>query len=135
VSAEAAIGSGKKVSESEITGLCDLLMCQLVKLDESKVEGEVKVQKKILVSLSLALSLSGYHGKCTVFGACFTVVEDDNQIYLSFWGHASACNPLDSSSSSSSNVCRCENKKTYLRRVLRFPRRGGCKSTWRRWMG
>ena len=48
-SVESAVRSGKKLPDSEIVGLSDLLMCQLVKLEESKVEGDVKVRKKILV--------------------------------------------------------------------------------------
>ncbi|KAI5070294.1 hypothetical protein GOP47_0014637 [Adiantum capillus-veneris] len=45
---EAAVNQGKKLNESEFTGLTDLLMCQLLKLDASKVEGETNVKKRIL---------------------------------------------------------------------------------------
>lgn len=46
---ESAVTQGKKLNESDLTGLIDLLMCQLLKLDESKVDGDVNVKKRILV--------------------------------------------------------------------------------------
>ncbi|MCO5606270.1 hypothetical protein L7F22_060457 [Adiantum nelumboides] len=45
---EAAVNQGKKLNESEFTGLVDLLMCQLLKLDASKVDGDTNVKKRIL---------------------------------------------------------------------------------------
>lgn len=46
---EAAIATGKKLSDSDLVGPSDLLMCQLIKLDDSKVDGDAKVQKRILI--------------------------------------------------------------------------------------
>ncbi|KAH7425236.1 hypothetical protein KP509_11G045700 [Ceratopteris richardii] len=49
VSMESDVLKGKKLSDDEIMGKIDFLMCQLVKLDDSKVDGDAKVQKQILV--------------------------------------------------------------------------------------
>eukprot|EP00250_Pteridium_aquilinum_P000253 c1027_g1_i1 orf=367-1275(-) len=46
---ESAVTHGKKWNESELTALIDVLMCQLLKLDSSKVDGEANVKKRILV--------------------------------------------------------------------------------------
>lgn len=46
---EAAVLGGKKLSDSDFIGPTDLLMCQLIKLDASEVDGDAKVQKRILV--------------------------------------------------------------------------------------
>ncbi|KAH7286723.1 hypothetical protein KP509_32G020000 [Ceratopteris richardii] len=48
-SIESAVIQGRKQNESEFTGLIDVLMSQLVKLDSSKVDGEANVKKRILV--------------------------------------------------------------------------------------
>ena len=46
---EGSVLGGKHIMDSELTGVVDLLMHQLVILDASKVEGESNVQKTILV--------------------------------------------------------------------------------------
>eukprot|EP00250_Pteridium_aquilinum_P010356 c19327_g1_i1 orf=1236-2177(-) len=46
---EAAVLKGTKLSNDEFMGPSDLLMCQLIKLDANKVDGDAKVQKRILV--------------------------------------------------------------------------------------
>lgn len=48
-SCESAVNQGKKMNESDLTGVIDVLMCQLLKLEESKVDGEMNVKKRILV--------------------------------------------------------------------------------------
>ncbi|MCO5603707.1 hypothetical protein L7F22_057858 [Adiantum nelumboides] len=45
---EAAVSNGKKLINNELLGTSDLLMCQLIKLHDSKVDGDVKVQKRVL---------------------------------------------------------------------------------------
>ncbi|MCO5594291.1 hypothetical protein L7F22_048320 [Adiantum nelumboides] len=46
---EAAVSNGRKLADNELVGPSDLLMCQLIKLDDSKVDGDTKVQKRILI--------------------------------------------------------------------------------------
>ncbi|KAI5059230.1 hypothetical protein GOP47_0025549 [Adiantum capillus-veneris] len=46
---EAAVSNGKKLSDNELMGPSDLLMCQLIKLEDSSVDGDAKVQKRILI--------------------------------------------------------------------------------------
>lgn len=46
---EAAVLGGQMLSDSDFIGPTDLLMCQLIKLDASEVDGDAKVQKRILV--------------------------------------------------------------------------------------
>ncbi|MCO5563878.1 hypothetical protein L7F22_030125 [Adiantum nelumboides] len=46
---EAAVSNGRKLADNELVGPSDLLMCQLIKLDDSKADGNTKVQKRILI--------------------------------------------------------------------------------------
>lgn len=48
-SIEAAVLGGKKLSDSDFNAPSDLLMSQLIKLDASKVDGDARVQKMILI--------------------------------------------------------------------------------------
>lgn len=46
---EAAVTSGRKLADSEFTGLTESFMCQLLKLDGIKADGDAKLQRRILV--------------------------------------------------------------------------------------
>lgn len=49
---EAAVKSGRRLRDNAIAEPTELLMCQLLKLDGIKAEGDAKSQRRILVSLS-----------------------------------------------------------------------------------